>query len=338
MKAIVIDQCFGLDQLKEVQRDIPKVEANQLLLKMKAISLNYRDLLMVEGNYNPRQPLPLIPCSDGVGEIVEIGADVDRFKVGDRVAPLFAQGWISGKATHQRIRNTLGGPIDGVLTEYMVVDQESAVLIPEYLSDHEAATLPCAALTAWTALAVEGKLKAGDWVLIQGSGGVSQFALAIVKSFGAKAIVLSSRDHALEKMREMGADKTINYKSMPKWGSEVRRLADGNGVDLTVEVGGAQTLSQTLKATKIGGYIGLIGILSGHSAPLNLTEIFMKAIHIQGIFVGHRDSFEAMNQAFAANEIRPVIDQVFSFKESKAAFELLKSQTHFGKIVIDIAT
>jgi NADPH:quinone reductase-like Zn-dependent oxidoreductase len=337
MKVMAIDGGFGLEQLKLVERPEPQAGPGELVLKMKAASLNYRDLLMVKGQYNPKQPLPLVPCSDGVGEVIATGEGVSRFAVGDRVAPIFAPEWISGRPDYQRLRTTLGGPLDGVLAEQMVVPESAAVKLPAYLTDEEAATLPCAALTAWTTLVIEGGLKAGDWVLIQGSGGVSIFALQLAKLFGARTIATSSSDAKLERMRELGADKALNYKETPKWGREVRKLADGRGVDLIVEVGGAQTLGESLTSVAMGGFIGLIGVLSGNAAPLNFTSVFMKYVRIQGILVGHRDGFEAMNRAFEAAELRPVVDKVFELEDSRAALEHLQSGAHFGKVCVRIA-
>ena len=336
MKAMVIEGGFGLEQLKLVDRELPAPGPQEVRLRMRAASLNYRDLLMVKGQYNPKQPLPLVPCSDGVGEVVEIGSEVTRLAVGDRVAPTFAPRWIAGRPDYERLRRTLGGPLDGVLAEEMIVPAEGAVKVPAYLGDEQAATLPCAALTAWTTLVVEGQLKAGDWVLVQGSGGVSIFALQIAKLFGARVIALSSSDEKLEKMRELGAEHAINYRETPRWGREVRRRAEGRGVDIVVEVGGAKTLAESLAAVSMGGFVGLIGVLSGNAAPLDFTSVFMKYVRIQGILVGHRDSFEAMNKAFAAAELEPLVDRTFPLAETRAALEHLQAGAHFGKVAISI--
>lgn len=335
MKAIAIEGSFGLENLALVERPKPEPAAGEVLLSMKAASLNFRDLLMVRGGYNPKQPLPLIPGSDGVGIVQAVGAGVDRFAVGDRVSPLFTR-WIAGTPNYQRLRYTMGGPLDGVLAEQLVVPAEAAVKVPDYLTDLEAATLPCAALTAWTALVVEGGLKAGDWVLIQGSGGVSIFALQLCKLFGARVVALSSSDAKLEKMAELGAEKWINYKTTPRWGRRVRELTGGQGVDLVVEVGGAQTLAESLDAVRIGGFIALIGVLSGHAAPFDFTKVFMKYVRLQGILVGHREGFEQLNAALTTNELHPVIDQVFPLAETRAALEHLASGEHFGKVCVSI--
>lgn len=334
MQAIAIEGSFGLDNLALVERPTPEPGPGEVLLAMKAASLNFRDLLMVRGRYNPKQPLPLIPGSDGVGVVQAVGPGVDRFAVGDRVSPLFTR-WIAGAPSYERLRHTLGGPLDGVLAEQLVVPAEAAVKVPAYLTDLEAATLPCAALTAWTALVVEGGLKAGDWVLVQGSGGVSIFALQLCKLFGARVVALSSSDDKLEKMAELGAEKWINYKKTPRWGRQVRELT-GGGVDQVIEVGGAQTLPESLDAVRIGGFIAQIGVLSGHAAPLDFTKLFMKYVRLQGLLVGHREGFEQLNAALETNELHPVIDRVFPLAETRAALEHLASGAHFGKVCLSI--
>ncbi|MBW2733099.1 MAG: NAD(P)-dependent alcohol dehydrogenase [Deltaproteobacteria bacterium] len=336
MKALSLEETFGLEQLRLVEREDRHPRRGEILLEMKAASLNYRDLLLVKGHYDPRQPLPLIPGSDGVGVVIAVGEGVERFAEGDRVLPIFAQRWIAGPPTRERLRSTLGGPLDGVLCERMVISAEAAVLAPPHLSHLEAATLPCAALTAWTALVVEGGLKAGDTVLVQGSGGVSIFALQLAKLFGARVIATSSSDEKLERMCELGADVGVNYKKEPKWGRKVRQLAGGEGVDIVVEVGGAHTLGESLKALRVGGFIGMIGVLSGTRAPVDLLPLLMGYVRIQGILVGNRDNFEAMNLALGAAQLRPVLDRTFPLSEVGLALETMASGAHFGKIVIEI--
>jgi len=336
MKAIVVDGSFGLENLKLVDRPVPEPEPGQVLLRMSAASLNYRDLLMVTGGYNPRQPLPLIPCSDGVGQVEAVGPEVSRVAVGQRVATCFCQGWTAGPPTRERLRDTLGGPLDGTLAQYMVLDQEGVVPVPEYLSDEEAATLPCAALTAWTALVVEGRLKAGQWVLLQGTGGVSIFALQLARAMGARVIITSSSDEKLARALELGAEHIINYRTEPKWGKAARKLTGGQGVDQVVEVGGADTLSQSLAAVAIGGHISLIGVLSGVASKVMLTQILMSYVRVQGLLVGNRDSFEAMNRAMEAEAIRPVVDRVFPLEETAEAMSYMQGAGHFGKVVIKV--
>ena len=336
MKVLEIRERFGLDQLLQGERPDPEAGPGQVLLRMHAASLNYRDLLTVQGQYNPKQPLPLIPCSDGVGEVVAIGPGVHRVNVGDLVTPLFAQRWIAGEPTRDGLRSTLGGPYDGTLAELMVVDSESVVRAPEHLTHEEAATLPCAALTAWSALVSLGGVKPGDIVLVQGTGGVSIFALQFALLLGARVIVTSSHDAKLERVRALGAWETINYRTQPDWGREVKKLCGGAGADLIIEVGGALTLPQSLVAIRPGGTIALIGVLSGRTGDLNLAPIFMPQVRVQGVFVGNRERFEAMNRAITLHQLRPAVSRVFPWEEARPAFEHLASGEHFGKICIRI--
>ncbi|MES1211618.1 MAG: NAD(P)-dependent alcohol dehydrogenase, partial [Acidobacteriota bacterium] len=280
MRAVEIRGAFGLPNLVLVERPDLQPGPGSVLLRMRAASLNYRDLLTVLGHYNPKQRLPLIPCSDGVGEVVEVGEGVTRVKPGDRVCPIFSQGWIAGAPSRDKARANLGGPLDGALAEQMVVSQEGLVKVPAHLTDEEAASLPCAAVTAWNALNAAGiaGIKAGDTVLVQGTGGVSLFALQFAKLLGARVIATSSRDEKLERAREMGASDGVNYKDTPEWGARVKELTNGEGVDLVVEVGGAGTLEQSIRAVRFGGTITLIGNLAGLDAQLKLSLVFMQRI------------------------------------------------------------
>jgi NADPH:quinone reductase-like Zn-dependent oxidoreductase len=334
MRALEIRGAFGLDNLALVERPDPRPGPGEILVRLRAASLNFRDLLTVEGKYNPKQKLPLVPCSDGAGEVVEVGAGVTRVQPGDRVAALFAQKWLAGRPTRERLRSTLGGPLDGTLAELAVFDQDGVVKTPEHLSDEEAATLPCAALTAWSALVTEGGITAGDTVLVQGTGGVSLFALQLAKLLGARVVATSSRDEKLARVRALGADETINYREVPAWGARAKELTGGVGVDHVVEVGGAGTLQQSLQAVRFGGTISLIGNLAGTRTELLLTHVFMQKIRLNGILVGDRESFEAMNRAIALHRLRPVVDRVFPLEDSRAAFAHLAAGEHFGKIVI----
>ncbi len=336
MKVYEIRESFGLDHLRLAERKDPAPGHREVVVRMRAVSLNYRDILTVAGLYNPRQPLPLVPCSDGVGEVVAVGEGVSRFKEGDRVAPIFCQRWLGGAPTYEKLRSTLGGPYDGTLAELLVLDEDGAVLVPEHLSDEEAATFPCAGLTAWSALAEYGNVRPGDTVLVQGTGGVSIFALQFAQLLGARVIVTSSSDDKLVRARELGAWRQINYIDDPDWGKTARELTGGVGVDHVVDVGGGRTLEQSLRAIRIGGEISLVGVLSGAAADLNLVPIFMKNVRIQGIVVGSRDGFEAMNRALATHKMRPVVDRVFPFAEAREAFEFVKSGAHFGKVCIAI--
>lgn len=336
MRAIEIRGGFGLDSLALVERPDPAPGPGQVVVRMRAASLNYRDLLMVQGKYNPRQPLPLVPCSDGAGEVAAVGDGVTRVKPGDRVSSLFAQKWIAGEPTREKARSTLGGPIDGTLAELVALDAEGVVKIPDHLTDEEASTLPCAAVTAWSALVTDGRVKAGDTVLVQGTGGVSLFALQFARLLGARVIATSSADEKLARVRELGASDLLNYREVPDWGTKAKELTGGVGVDNVVEVGGAGTLQQSLRAVRFGGTISLIGNLSGTSTEILLTHIFMQRVRVNGIFVGHRESFEAMNRAIAHHRLRPVVDRVFPLEEARAAFEHMAAGGHFGKIVIRI--
>jgi NADPH:quinone reductase-like Zn-dependent oxidoreductase len=336
MRVFEIQDSFGMDNLQLTERPDPSPGPGEVLLRMKSASLNYRDLLMVRGHYNPHQPLPLIPCSDGVGEVEAVGDGVSRLEVGDRVATIFSQTWLSGPPSARRLQGTLGGPLDGTLAERMVLSSVGVVRVPDHLTDAEAATLPCAALTAWSALVEQGSVGAGDVVLVQGTGGVSIFALQFARLLGARVIATSSSKDKLERLREMGAWRTVNYAEDPAWGKTVRRMTEGRGVDHVVEVGGAGTLEQSLRAVRVGGEVSVIGVLSGISSELNIIPILMQHIRLQGILVGSRDGFERMNRAIAADDLRPVVDQVFPFDRAPEALHHMASGAHFGKICIEI--
>lgn len=335
MKVYEIRDRFGLDALKHVEKPQPQPGPGEVLLKIRAASLNYRDLLVVKGLYNPKMPLPRVPVSDAVGEVVAAGAGVTRVQPGERVAGLFMQKWLCGPVTDAAARSALGGAIDGLLAEYAVLHEDGVIPVPEHLTDEEAATLPCAALTAWDALFEEGRVKPGDSVLVQGTGGVSLFALQFARLAGARVIATSSSDAKLERARGLGASDGINYKTTPEWGEAVRKLTDGAGVDQVVEVGGAGTLPQSLRAVRAGGTISLIGVLSG-AGQVNPTPVLMKNVRVQGIFVGSRAMFEAMNRAIALHKLRPVVDRVFPFTEAVEALRYMDSGAHFGKIVIRV--
>lgn len=333
MRAFEI-QKFGLESLTQVERPDPAAVPYHAVIKLSAVSLNYRDLLTIQGKYNPRLPLPLVPVSDGVGAVVAIGEGVTRVKVGDRVAASFSQKWIGGEPARPKVGATLGGPLDGMLVEYRVLHEDGLVQVPAHLTDEEAATLPCAAVTAWNSLINMGGLTAGETVLLQGTGGVSIFALQFAKLAGARVIITSSSDEKLERAKKLGADVGINYNTTPDWDKRAKELTGGIGVDHIVEVGGAGTFGRSLRAIKIGGHIGLIGNLSGNATEVNLVQILMQNVRVQGILVGSRDTFESMNRAIALHEMRPVIDRVFVFDEARQAFEHMASGSHFGKICI----
>ena len=334
MRAYEIQNKFGLESLVQVERPDPSAGPYQAVIKMRAASLNYRDVLTVEGKYNPRLRLPLVPLSDGVGEVVAVGEGVTRVKPGDRVAANFSQKWLGGEPARAKLGASLGGPLDGMLTEYRALHEEGLVHVPGHLTDEEAATLPCAAVTAWNSLINMGGLSTGETVLVQGTGGVSIFALQFAKLAGARVIVTSSSDEKLERAKKLGADFGVNYTTTPDWDKRAKELTAGIGVDHIVEVGGAGTFGKSLRAIKIGGHIGLIGNLSGNATEVNLVQILMQNLRIQGVMVGSRDTFESMNRAVALHEMRPVIDRVFAFDEARQAFEHMASGSHFGKICI----
>ncbi len=334
MKVFEIQNQFGLDSLTQTERPEPEITNHQILIKMRTVSLNFRDLMTVTGIYNPKQRLPLIPLSDGVGEVVAIGKNVTRVKVGDRVATIFAQKWLAGPPTKTKLNSTLGGPFDGTLTEYMALNEDGVVTLPTHLTDEEAATLPCAGVTAWNAIISHGQLKAGDTILLQGTGGVSIFALQFAKMVGARVIITSSSDEKLARARSLGADETINYVSTPNWDKQVRELTSGNGADHVVEVGGANTFEKALRSVRFDGQVSVIGILSGAAPQISLVPILMQNLRVQGIIVGSRETFEDMNRAISLHKMRPVVDKVFSFEQTKEAFELMSRGGHFGKIVI----
>lgn len=333
MKAYEVEQ-FGIDNLRIVERETPRPVAGEVLVKMHAASLNYRDVMVVSGTYNPRMKLPAIPFSDGAGEIIEIGESVTRWNVGDRVCSTLIAGWIDGGPSAETAKTAIGaGGSEGVLSEYRVFGESSLVSVPKHLSFEEAATLPCAAVTAWNALVVSGNMKPGDTVLTLGTGGVSIFAIQFAKLFGATVIATSSSDEKLEKVKGLGADHVINYRSREDWDKAVLELTDGRGVNHVVEVGGTGTLTKSVKAVRVGGHIALIGALD-MVGEFNPIPVFMKAIRVQGIFVGSRAMFEDLNIFIVKENIKPVIDRTFGFDEAKEALRYMESGSHFGKIVV----
>jgi len=336
MRVFEIKEKFGLESLTLAERPEPRPGPGQVLVQMRAFSLNYRDLLVVKGLYNPKLALPLVPLSDGAGQVAALGAGVTRVQTGDRVAGTFMPKWVAGELTEAKARSALGAANRGVLAEYVVFDQDGVVHVPEHLTDEEAATLPCAAVTAWHALVSEGGIKAGDTVLTQGTGGVSVFALQLARLAGARVIATSSSDTKLARARELGASDGINYRATPDWDKRVRELTGDVGVDHVVEVGGAGTLARSLRAVRTGGRVSLIGVLTGGSGEVNPLPVLMKNVRVQGIFVGSREMFEAMNRAITLHRMRAVVDRVFAFEEAAQALRYMESGAHFGKIVIRV--
>ncbi|MDQ3063194.1 MAG: NAD(P)-dependent alcohol dehydrogenase [Acidobacteriota bacterium] len=335
MKAYEINE-FGIENLTSTERDEPKPQANEVLVKFHAASLNYRDLMMVKGFYNPKLKTPLVPLSDGAGEVISVGEAVTKWKIGDRVCPIFMQGWLDGEIEMSKARTALGGDFDGCLREFGAFDENGLVRIPDHLSYEEAATLPCAAVTAYNALYHSGSLKPGDTVLLQGTGGVSIFALQFAVILGARTIITSSSDEKLQRAKDLGANDLINYKERMDWDKAVLDLTGKRGVDHVVEVGGAGTMQKSVNAVKMGGDVSVIGVLSG-KGEFNPTSLLMKTVKLQGIYVGSRQMFEQMNLMICQHtHLKPVIDKVFEFGEVKDALKHMESGSHFGKIVIKI--
>lgn len=316
--------------------ETPRPGRGQVLVRLKAAALNYRDLMVVQGRYSRGGMEPnRVPMSDGAGEIAEVGDGMEEWQVDDRVAGLFMQDWLGGEVEARYADSAMGGAIDGVLSEHRIFEAHGVIRLPEHLSFAEGATLPCAALTAWNAL-YQGQrpLKSGDSVLLLGTGGVSIFALQFARAAGARVIQTSSSDDKLERARALGAADTINYRQHPEWQDEVQRLTDGRGVDHVVEVGGAGTLPRSLASARMGGAVNLIGVLTG--GEIDPSLIMKKSVTLRGIYVGSREMFQSMNRALAWHGIQPVIDQRFGFQQTPEAFEYLESQRHLGKVVSDI--
>jgi NADPH:quinone reductase-like Zn-dependent oxidoreductase len=332
MRVFEIQQ-FGIENLKLAEREKPKPGPYEVLVRLSAASLNYRDLMVAEGQYNPRLALPMVPLSDGVGIVESAGSHVTRVKIGDRVAGAFMQTWIDGGPDREKAASALGGSIDGVLSEFRIFNEQGLVKVPAHLSDEEAATLPCTGVTAWHALFEGETAKAGDTVLIQGTGGVAMFALQFAKAAGLRPIVISSSDQKLERARQLGAAEGINYSEEPDWGRAVAKLVPG-GVDYVIELGGAKTVPHSLNAVRMGGMIAMIGALSGAEASVSPVPILMRSIRVQGIYVGSRVMFERMNRALVLHKIKPIVDRVFPWLDVKAAMKYMQEQKHVGKVCL----
>jgi NADPH:quinone reductase-like Zn-dependent oxidoreductase len=316
-------------------RPDPHPGIGQVRIRMKASAINYRDLIVPARGYGSRmKTLPLIMLSDGIGIVDSVGEGVSRFKIGDRVCPLFFQSWMNGPPNKKKLSLSLGCEIDGTMAEYMVLSEHGVAYAPSHLDDIHAAALSTAAVTAWRALVTEGGIKAGDKVLVQGTGGVSLFALQFAKILGAVVFVISSSDAKLARVRMMGADETINYQEVPEWGKLVREIAGGDGIDHVIDVGGQGTLPQSLRAVRTGGTISMIGVLAGGIMDLPLGPVVTRHVRLQGITVGNRDDFNSMATAMTQHKIEPVVDKVFMFEELRDALDYLSSGKHFGKICI----
>jgi NADPH:quinone reductase-like Zn-dependent oxidoreductase len=315
---------------------LPSSGPNEVLVDLHAASLNYRDLMVVLGQYNPNMALPRIPGSDASGIVTAIGENVTRFKVGDHVTSLFFQDWLDGPILPTTGKSALGGPIDGVFSTAHLFPESGLIHAPAGYTHAEAATLPCAALTAWNALVENGRVHAGQTVLILGTGGVSLFALQIAKAHGARVILTSSSDEKLTRARDLGADETINYRTTPDWEVAVHNLTHNRGVDHIVEVGGAGTLPRSFKAVTPGGRIYVIGVLTGKAATVDPTPILAKSIHLDGVYVGSRAMYTRLIAAIEANNIHPVIDRTFPLTQAREALAHMQSGSHFGKIVLNL--
>lgn len=334
MLAFEIQNNSGHWGLALSDRPDPRPGGGDVTVKISARSLNFRDTLIRIGTYNPRMPLPLIPLSDGVGTIVETGRNVSVRTVGERVACLFSPNWIEGEPTPAKLFPTLGAETDGTLAEYVVLPESAVVSVPEYLTDEEASTLPCAAVTAWNALFGESPPSPGERILIQGTGDVALFALQFARIAGLELIVLSRSDDKLERAKTLGAATGINTLTIPEWGKHLLDLTDGQGVEHVLELGGTETFSQSLQALRTNGRISVIGGLSGFTAEVSLGQIIRKTARLKGLLVGSKVSFEAMNSALESHRLKPVIDRAFTFSDSLQAYEHKLHGNPFGKVVI----
>ena len=336
MKSWQITEFNGPEGLQWVELPEPKPQSGEVMVRMKAVSLNYRDLTATRKERPGNLPVPFTPCSDGAGEVIALGAGVTAWKVGDRVMPTFFQNWISAGISRAAMQSALGGALPGVLSEFVVVKDTGLVRIPDHLSYEEAGTLPCAALTAWHALVTKGGVESGQTVLCLGTGGVSMFALQFAKLHGARVIITSSSDDKLARARELGADETINYKTTPDWEKRVFELTNKQGADQIIEVGGAGTLQKSLDAVSFGGRVSLIGVLSGFEGLINPWPVVARSVTLQGIYVGSREMFETMNIFLSRHQMKPIIDRTFAFNQAREAFQLMAAGGHFGKIVVRI--
>lgn len=334
MRAYEIVSDGGIDALALNERQSTQPGQGEILVAVRASSINYRDLSIIEDPVARGIIFPRIPNSDGAGEVIAVGAGVTRFKIGDRVAGCFFQQWSDGRISAPAMASAMGGAVDGVLAEEALLRESGAVHIPVHMSYEEGATLPCAGVTAWNCLVEQGGLKAGSTALFLGTGGASIFGLQIAKMFGARAIITSSSDAKLERAKGLGADELINYRQTPDWQAQVLELTNGAGVDVTIETGGGGTLEKTIEATRIGGTISLIGVLTG--GTIDPVAVMRKSIRLQGVYVGSRRMFEDMNAALAQNQVHPVVDQVFEFEDARSAYHAMRAAGHFGKLVVTV--
>jgi NADPH:quinone reductase-like Zn-dependent oxidoreductase len=338
MRALNVAAPWGLDAIEVVETPDPKPGPGQVLVRMKAVSLNYRDLLMVQGMYGRGSASStdvITPFSDGCGYVEAVGEGVTRFKAGDRVSTLFFQGWISGPPTLEKVSTALGFPIPGAGAELQTFSQQGLSKVPEFLTDQEVSTLACAALTAWRGLFHDARLEPGDTVVLQGTGGVSIFGLQFAHAAGLRTLITSSSDEKLARAKALGADHLVNYKATPQWSKPVREATAGRGADFIMEVGGGGTIQESMRAVKLGGHIAIIGIVAGAGEPFNPAALIGNSAKLQGLSVGSREMFESMCRAIELHKIKPVVDKVFPFTEARAAFAAMAAGEHFGKIVLE---
>ncbi len=337
MRALSVTEPWGLDAIEVVEAPDPAPGPGEVLVRMRAVSLNYRDMLMVNGMY-PRGPAtggPITPFSDGCGVVEAVGPGVTRVAVGDRVATMFFQNWISGPPTLEKLSSSLGSPIPGAGRELAVFGQEGLSKVLGFLSDQQVATLACAALTAWRALFEDADLRPGDTVVLQGTGGVSIFGLQFAHAAGHRTVITSSSDDKLARAKAMGADHLANYRQDPEWAKVVRAATGGIGADLIIEVGGGGTIEQSMRAIRIGGHVAIVGVVAGLGGGFNTAALIGNSARLQGLSVGSRDMFEAMCRFIDLHRIQPVVDKLFPWTEVKAAFSAMQGGEHFGKIVLE---
>lgn len=337
MRAWEIISPDGVDALNLAERPQPEPGPGQVAIKVRASSINYRDLTTIEDPVPRGLPFPTVPNSDAAGEVVAVGAGVTAFAPGDKVMSCFFEDWAGGPITQAAMNSALGGARQGVLAEHVVLDAGGVIATPAHLDFREAATLPCAGLTAWHALTRPAPVLPGETVLLLGTGGVSVFAQQFCNMMGARTIVTSSSDEKLARMRELGAADGVNYRTTPEWDARVLELTGGVGVDRVVEVGGPGTLQRSINAVRVGGAISLIGVLTGAGGEIVPTNLMRKSISLRGIYVGSYDMFAEMNRAISAHQLKPIVSETFAFDDAKSAYHRMRGAGHFGKMVIDVA-
>ena len=336
MKCVEIVATNGFEGLRIAERPTPKPGSRQVVVRMRAASFNWRDMMILKGGYVRGIPLPRIPLSDGAGEVAEVGSEVTRVKVGDRVCGTFFQTWLTGPIFAEAQEAALGGTAEGVLSEYALLEGEGVICFPEHLSFAEAATLPCAGLTAWHGLFEAGGLRAGDTALLLGTGGVSVFGLQLARAAGANAIITSSSDEKLERAKQLGATGTVNYAKNPKWAEAVRAFTGGRGADAVLDVIGGETSQAALESLRVGGHAAIIGARSGVGSDLDRRLVLQKGLRVTGINIGSRAMFEAMNRVITTAKLKPVVDKTFPIDDTIAAYKDFATGKHFGKVVVTI--